>query len=80
MVQSLSRVGAPDPELKNSLIVDEFEFDEQADALALEYQGGVCYFNDKAYAVGSRICCGSEVLLCTREGVWVRQAEREEPD
>jgi hypothetical protein len=79
MAESLPQVGAPNAELKNSPIVDEFDFEEQADALSLEYQGP-CYFNGKAYAPGTRVCSGSEVLLCTREGLWVRQAELEEPD
>ena len=69
------QVGAPDPELKNSPIVDEWELDEQAGARDLELEEGACYFNGRPYGIGEFVQSGSEVLKCVGRGVWVRQSE-----
>jgi hypothetical protein len=75
----LQQVGAPNPDLRNSPIIDESEYDEQAGSRDLELQQGVCYFNGNAYAIGARVQSGSELLQCTGDGVWARIAEREGP-
>jgi hypothetical protein len=69
----IPQVGAPDPELKNSPILDEFD-DELPDELELET--GVCYFNNVAYPLGDYVMSGSEVLRCQERGVWVRTGEQ----
>jgi len=65
------RVGAPDPELKNSPIFDSADWDEMS--LDLELETGVCYFNAQSYALGSYVCSGDELLRCEERGVWVRE-------
>ncbi|OGI37074.1 MAG: hypothetical protein A2V91_03140 [Candidatus Muproteobacteria bacterium RBG_16_64_10] len=64
-------VGAPDPELKNSPIFDESDWDELS--LDLELESGVCYFNDRSYAIGEFVCSGDELLRCEERGVWIRE-------
>ena len=73
----LADVGAPDPELKNSPILDEFELDEQAGSRDLEIEQGRCYFNGAEFPIGTYVQSGSEVLKCTGGGVWARITERE---
>lgn len=68
------RVGAPDPELKTSPILDEE--DENELSLDAELESAVCYFNSIAYRSGQHVVSGDEVLQCER-GVWVRRSERE---
>lgn len=76
----LPQVGAPDPELKNSPVIDEFEEeDEEAGSRELEFEQGACYFNGVSYPLGSYVQSGSEVLQCTGGGVWTRKAERDGP-
>ena len=75
----LLQVGAPDPELKNSPIVDESEYDEQAGSRDIEIEQGLCYFNGESYRVGTYVDSGGEVLQCMGRGVWVRRGEREGP-
>lgn len=65
------RVGAPDPEQKNSPIFDSQDYDELS--LDLELESGVCYFNSQAYAIGSFVCSGDELLRCEERGVWIRE-------
>lgn len=69
------RVGAPDPELETSPIVDEWEADEQAGSRDLEIEQGTCYFNSRAFQIGDYIQSGSELLQCSGRGVWVRKDE-----
>ncbi|MBI2752108.1 MAG: DUF1496 domain-containing protein [Betaproteobacteria bacterium] len=66
-------VGAPDPERKTSPILDEDSATEDDLTVDLEPETGVCYFNDKAYAVGEYVCSGNELLHCEERGVWVRK-------
>ena len=68
------QVGAPDPELKTSPIIDEQEADEELSP-ELEVEAGVCYFNSVAYGIGAYVRSGSEVLHCEERGVWVRKGE-----
>ena len=70
------KVGAPDPELKNSPILDDYELDEQAGARDLELEEGVCYFNGRQFSIGDFVQSGDEVLECAGRGVWVRKGER----
>lgn len=67
-------VGVPDPELGTSPILDERE--EFDDGLVdAEGVGGVCYFNDRQFAVGQYVQSGSELLHCEGRGIWVRSGE-----
>jgi hypothetical protein len=75
----LPQVGAPDPELKNSLVLDEYEYDERAGPRDTELEEPVCYFNGSSYPIGTYVQSGSEVLQCTGRGVWARKGEREMP-
>jgi hypothetical protein len=67
-----SQVGAPDPTLETSPILDE-----DADLLSFDigHEGGVCRFNGMSYAIGSYVLSGSELLHCEERGVWVRTGE-----
>ena len=76
MNKSLEQVGAPDPELKTSPILDETELDEQAGARDLELEEPACYFNNDPYPIGAFVQSGSEVLQCTGRGVWARVGEK----
>jgi len=76
MKQPLSQVGAPDPELKTSPIIDESEYDETAASPNLELEAPACYFNAEPFALGAYVQSGSEVLQCTARGVWLRKGEQ----
>ena len=65
------KVGAPDPELKNSPIFDES--DDELLSLDLELESGICYFNGAGYGIGQYVCSGDELLRCEERGVWVRE-------
>jgi len=65
-------VGAPDPELKTSPILEEG--DEEFDVLAQEVEDlPNCYFNNVSYADGSYVCSGSSALLHCEKGIWRRE-------
>lgn len=65
------QVGAPDPELKTSPVVEET--DETFDYLAQELSDEpVCYFNNTVFTDGTFVCSGSELLRCAR-GAWIRE-------
>ncbi|NIM27518.1 MAG: hypothetical protein GTO67_03015 [Gammaproteobacteria bacterium] len=70
---SLVDVGAPDPELKNSPVVD-VEI-EEAEFSGIDQDVEVCYFNGVRYASGDYVCSGDELLRC-ENGVWVRSGTR----
>jgi hypothetical protein len=63
------QVGAPDPELKTSPILDRS--DEDLLSLDLELETGVCYFNDASYALGDYVYSGEQLLRCEERGLWV---------
>jgi hypothetical protein len=66
-------VGAPDPELENSPVIDsEIEEGEFSGA---DCDTQVCYFNGIRYPVGDYICSGDEILRC-ENGAWVRSGSR----
>lgn len=75
MNRPLPQLGAPDPELKTSPIIDEAEYDETAASPDLELEAPVCYFNDEAFPLAAYVQSGSELLQCDR-GVWVRRGEK----
>ena len=62
------QVGAPDPELRNSPIVEEADEDYEVAAQSLSEEP-LCYFNGQAYRHDQFVCSGSELLRCTRGGV-----------
>jgi hypothetical protein len=70
------KYSSPDPELANSPIIDESEYDEHAGSRDLELEEGVCYFNGTPFAIGSYVLSGSEVLECSGRGVWVSKGEK----
>jgi hypothetical protein len=74
--ETLPQVGAPDPELRNSPIIDESEYDEHAASRDLELEEGVCYFNGEPYEIGAYVRSGSELLQCSGRGVWVSKGEK----
>lgn len=76
MNKPLPQVGAPDPELKTSPIIDESEYDELAASPDLELEAPLCYFNQEEFGLGDCVQTGSEVLQCTERGVWVRKGEK----
>lgn len=71
MIHRVPQVGAPDPELRTSPILDE----SAELSLDAELESGVCYFNDVAYPIGQYLRSGSELLHCEGRGVWVRSGE-----
>ena len=65
-------IGAPDPELKTSPILDELG--EDFDDLVQDVEGiPDCYFNNIAYADQAYICSGSGALMRCEKGVWVQK-------
>ncbi|MEJ2361617.1 MAG: DUF1496 domain-containing protein [Gammaproteobacteria bacterium] len=72
MAKSPASVGAPNPDLKTSPILDEE--DEEYEVLAQEVEEKpICYFNNVTYSDGSFICSGSGVLLKCQRGLWLRE-------
>lgn len=65
------QVGAPDPNLQTSPILDE---DERED-IEPEAASAFCWFNGVASRVGEYVLSGHEVLRCEAPGLWVRQGE-----
>jgi len=74
----MPQVGAPDPELKNSPILDHSRYDDREGLLDVETESGACYFNGQAFAIGDTVRSGSEVLECAPRGVWVRKGVKRE--
>jgi hypothetical protein len=68
-------VGASDPELKNSPIIDEGDFGPDEAPPGMETEAPVCHFNGESFALGSYVRSGSDLLKCER-GVWVRMGEQ----
>ena len=65
------QVGAPDPELRNSPIVEESDEDYEIAAQTLPDEP-LCYFNSHSFRHDQFVCSGSELLRCAR-GVWVQE-------
>ncbi len=72
MTVHLPHVGAPDPELNTSPIIDEYD----DISLDLELETGACYFNNFLYPIGQYVLSGSELLHCEGRGVWIRRGEQ----
>lgn len=68
-VAGVVHVGAPDPELENSPVIDS-EL-EEGEFAGIDRDTQVCYFNGVQFASGDYVCCGDELLRC-ENGVWVR--------
>ena len=68
----LIQLGAPDPELKNSPILEESD-EEFGLPTGAPDEAAYCYFNNIAYPNGQKACSGSGELICCVDGVWVRQ-------
>jgi hypothetical protein len=68
---AVPRVGAPDPELRNSPIFDSSDSDSLS--LDRELEAGQCYFNGQPFTLGQYVCSGAELLRCEDRGVWVRE-------
>jgi hypothetical protein len=74
MKQALAatHVGAPDPDLKTSPILEEY--DEDAPAMVQEYDElPICWYNGESYPSGATVSSGDGSLLRCEKGVWVRQ-------
>ena len=66
---SITQVGAPDPELRNSPIAVEDDID--TDVVRQQVPGeAVCWFNASEFHNGDFVASGSQVLLCSY-GVWI---------
>lgn len=65
------QVGALDPELKSSPIMEEG--DEDFDVLAQEVEDlPTCFYNNVSYETGQYVCSGSTELLRCHNGLWVQ--------
>ncbi len=65
-----AQVGAPDPETRNSPIIEET--DEEFEVASQEFgELPVCYFNGLVHPHGEYVCSGDELLRCV-QGSWVR--------
>lgn len=70
-VNKTLQVGALDPELKNSPVMEET--DEETEYLAQEIEDlPACFFNGVSYPSGQYVCSGSTELLQCNKGVWVQ--------
>lgn len=68
---NVPHVGAPDPELETSPIIDEF--DERVDTVKLQQPGEpVCLFNGKSYKHNAQVCSGDVLLHCDY-GAWIKK-------
>lgn len=65
------QVGAPDPEPRNSPIVEEIDEEYDVAGQVLR-EDAVCYFNGQCYPDGQYVRSGAELLQCMR-GTWVQR-------
>lgn len=68
-IQGIADVGAPDPELECSPVMDSEV--EEGEFAGVDAGANVCYFNGIRYPSGEYIRSGDELLRC-EDGVWVR--------
>lgn len=66
------QVGAPDPELETSPIMEGLDEDYEITAQEVE-DLPVCSFNNTRYENGQYVCSGSGELLHCNRGLWVRE-------
>lgn len=71
-IHSPAWVGAPDPEMKTSPILDEMDEDYPLPGEEMD-DVPICYFNNVVYKTGTYVCSGSGELLHCDKGLWVRQ-------
>ena len=64
------KVGAPDPERRNSPIQTDAEQSFELMREQVGDEAASCHFNDRLYAEGSYVLSGSTYLRCER-GIWV---------
>lgn len=76
MIEHASRVGAADPERRNSPIHSDpgQSFELLREQVGDEAAG--CYFNDVPYPEGAHVVSGTLRLRCER-GIWVDVGENE---
>ena len=67
------QVGAPDPELRSSLILDAWDRGELS--LDAELESDACYFNNQRCDIGNYVHSGDELLHCTDRGIWIKVTE-----
>jgi len=67
------QVGAPDPELRNSPIIDARDSEELS--LDTELESDACYFNNQRFVIDEYVHSGDELLHCIEHGVWVKVME-----
>lgn len=65
------QVGAPDPELQTSPILDDVDLEGYS--TDVDEGAGCCFFNDSSFALGAFVCSGNELLRCEGLGVWIRE-------
>jgi hypothetical protein len=65
------QVGAADPELETSPILDR----DAADAVDAERESDACYFNNRRFPLGQYVRSGHDLLRCEERGVWIRKRE-----
>ncbi|MCK9531711.1 MAG: hypothetical protein M0R77_14280 [Gammaproteobacteria bacterium] len=64
------QVGAPDPEKRNSLVVEDSDYDYDVRGQEVP-DTALCLFNDVEFVEKSYVCSGDQLLRC-EGGVWVR--------
>lgn len=64
------QVGSPDPDLQNSPIIEDTDYDFAEQGQQLQ-ELPVCYFNGATFDDGQYVCSGNELLKCMR-GSWMR--------
>ncbi|MGZ5231539.1 MAG: hypothetical protein ACXWC3_16045 [Burkholderiales bacterium] len=74
MKRDIPNVGASDPELRTSPILD----DDEEESLDAELETGVCYFNGVPYPIGEYVRSGEEVLPAPA-AVYASAREKFEP-
>lgn len=72
MQSGITSVGAPDPTMKTSPIMEETDEDFEVIAQQVEDKG-YCYFNNATYADKTFVCSGSGEMLRCESGVWVQE-------
>lgn len=65
-----TQVGAPDPTLLTSPVVEDTDYD-YGEAGQVVQDAPHCYFNAVSFNDGNHVCSGNELLKCMR-GTWVR--------
>lgn len=65
------QVGSPDPEMKNSPLIEDTDYDYGLTAQTVAEIPAGCMFNGAQFADGTYICSGDELLKCA-QGAWLR--------